>query len=438
MPDNRELATLFWLAVALCWVLSKPELRFGLRGIFRTLFQHPFLYLSLTGMAGYMALEVWAGARLGLWNRDLLNPTILWAVLSGGVMCFESNKAARDPRFFRTMLAETVAVGVFIEFFMNVFVMSLPAEIVTQFIIAALALMRGVAGNKPEHRQARKVFDVLFALIGFAFVAYTARRTYTDWATVDAREMTLEFILPVWLTIGLLPFTYVISLIITYDSVLRGINWAAKDRRPRWRAWFALATGLHFRHRDVNAFNRNWTKRLVEASSIMQAQTVMRSFRRERRAALQSIADAEERVRRYAGSDATDDGGRRLDQREFQETMDALRWLQAAQRNMHLNHGGRYCDDLLRMIGDDFRGLPDESGVVLKVADDGQSWYAWRRTITGWCFATGAAGPPPDLWEFDGPEPPRDFPGHDSIWGERPLAEGRNRNWQQSELEQTV
>jgi hypothetical protein len=98
MPDNRELATLLWLSVFLCWVLSKPELRSGLGGVLRSFF-HPFICLSLLAMAGYMALEVWAGARLGIWNSELLKPTLLWAVLSGGVMFFESNKAARDSRW---------------------------------------------------------------------------------------------------------------------------------------------------------------------------------------------------------------------------------------------------------------------------------------------------------------------------------------------------
>lgn len=428
MPDNRELATLFWLGVLLCWVLSKSELRSGLSGVFRSLFQS-FICLSLIAMAAYMALEVWAGARLGVWNSDLLNPTLLWAVLSGGVMFFESNKAARDPRFFRTVLAETVAIGVFVEFFMNMFVMSLLAELIVQPVIAAIAILRGVAGNKPENRQVRKFLDALLALTGFAFFAYTAWHTYTNWATLDAREMALEFLLPVWLTAGLLPYIYVLSLVITYDSALRGINWAAKDGRPRWRAWLALAAGLHFRHRDVSAFNWNRARQLVEAPSLSEARADVRDFRRERRAALQAIADEEERERRYAGSNETDEAGRRHDRREFDATIDALSFLETCQNNWHRNRGGRYRDDLLTMIGDHFRGLPEESGIELKVSGDGQSWYVWRRTITGWWFAIGAAGPPPDRWEFDGADPPQDFPGRDAVWGDRPFAADRNRNW---------
>ena len=67
------------------------------------------------------------------------------------------------------------------------------------------------------------------------------------------------------------------------------------------------------------------------------------------------------------------------------------------------------------MIGDDFtrQGLPKESGIALRVSKDGQAWYAWRRTVTGWCFAIEAIGQTPNQWEYDGPEPPQGFPGKD-------------------------
>jgi hypothetical protein len=71
------------------------------------------------------------------------------------------------------------------------------------------------------------------------------------------------------------------------------------------------------------------------------------------------------------------------------------------------NRGGRYRADLLELLGDfTSQGLPEDHGITLHVAKNGKSWWAWRRTVTGWCFAIGAVGPPPDQWEFDGPEPP--------------------------------
>lgn len=91
----------------------------------------------------------------------------------------------------------------------------------------------------------------------------------------------------------------------------------------------------------------------------------------------------------------TDDDGRQLDQREFEETRRALRWLATCQMGWYRNRGGRYRQELLDILGDFTKqGLPAEHGIELHVAPDGQRWWAGRQTITGWYFAIGAAGPP--------------------------------------------
>lgn len=138
----------------------------------------------------------------------------------------------------------------------------------------------------------------------------------------------------------------------------------------------------------------------------------------------------DDRLRRYAGSDETDREGRRLDRREFKETTDALRWVATCQMGWY-RRNDRYRPDLLDLLSDDFtrHGLPSESGITMRVAKKGQAWYAWRRTITGRCFAIGSSGPPPDQWELDGPEPPKGFPGQDITWGESAFANEVNRNW---------
>ena len=116
-----------------------------------------------------------------------------------------------------------------------------------------------------------------------------------------------------------------------------------------------------------------------------------------------------------------DDDGRRLDQREFKETKDALRALATAQMGWYRNRGGRYRPELIEILKPRFEdyGLPPDHGISLWVADDGQSWWAYRRTIAGWCFAVGAAAPPPDQWLYNGAEPPTGPPGEDAAWGER-------------------
>ncbi len=85
---------------------------------------------------------------------------------------------------------------------------------------------------------------------------------------------------------------------------------------------------------------------------------------------------------------------------------------------------GRYRPDLLKIMSDDFtrHGLPKDAGITIEVTKNGRAWYAWRRTVTGWCFAIGGSAGSPVEWEYDGPDPPRGLPGEQPDWGQEPSA----------------
>jgi hypothetical protein len=90
-----------------------------------------------------------------------------------------------------------------------------------------------------------------------------------------------------------------------------------------------------------------------------------------------------------------------------------------------------YKPDLIDRFGDDFssQGLPIPSSITMVVSDDAHRWYAWRRTPGGHHFAIGASEGPPNQWLYDGPDPPRDFPGLGSEWGDTPFSEEKAPNW---------
>ena len=240
-----------------------------------------------------------------------------------------------------------------------------------------------------------------------------------------------DFALPVWLTLGLLPFVYFMSLVAAYDSVFRRVNSSTADGRARWRARAALLTSFHICVRALNQFHTYWIGRLAVVSTFAEARKVIGEFKQQLQERARTVADEQERLRMYAGSDSTDEKGRRLDRREFKETIDALSTIHTCQVGWFRNRGGRYRDDLLQILDDSLtrHGLPRESGITLRVSEDGQSWYAWRRTVTGWCFAIGAAAAPPDQWKYDGAEPPKGYPGNDLSWGADPFSDEVSPNW---------
>jgi len=430
VPNNREWAILMWLGVVLLLVLLKKDLRGSLGGVLRAA-AHPRLLIPFGSMLGYVVLLAWLGSIVGFWRMGLIKDTIVWVVVSGLALFFGFADAAKKPHFFRNRFMAVLGITAFIEFFVNLFVLALIAELFLQPFLALLVGVSVVAGHEAQHRVVKKLVDALLAFIGFSLLTFALVELIANWGSTDKRLLALQLALPVWMTIGLLPFVYLLSLYATYEKAFGGVNFATKDRRARRRAKLAILTKLHFRHRDTNAFTWNWARKAAHAPDFAGARQVVADFLESQRDAERKAAEERERLRRYAGSDEVDADGRRLDRREFKETMRALDWLAICQMGWYRNPGERYRTELLEALGNDFtrHGLPPEAGITLKVSKDGKSWYAWRRTITGWCFAIGAAGPPPDQWKYDGPESPCGFPGKDRSWGGSAYSDEKSHNW---------
>ena len=237
---------------------------------------------------------------------------------------------------------------------------------------------------------------------------------------------------------SVLPFLYELSLLVAYESAFSRIAWSLRTQGgDPWRVKLALALVLRGRPRYAANFVGGWIEEAAAAGSFRGARRVVKAYKASLANKEKAAREARDRLDEYAGVRGTDRQGLQLDRREFVETKKALLSLATAQMGWYRNPGNRYRADLLDFFVPVLTRpeLPEEHGIVMRVARDGQAWYAWRRTVTGWCFAIGASSPPPDQWEFDGPEPPEGFPGQDPAWGAGPFGSAANPNWEEPTAE---
>jgi hypothetical protein len=430
--NNRELAALLLVIAVLAAASLVPPIRSSVRQLAGILFG-PKLLPRLLLMLAYVGLLIWLGLTTGIWSWDLASETVTWFVGSAFVLFMNQADASRQSGFFWRVVLQALGITFVIDFFMNdLFVLSLPAELVLQVLVTFLVLLSFVAAQDPAHRPVKKLADAIVWLIILALTCFILIQVVRQWDQVTTRANLLELLLPVWLTLAFLPFIYVSSILIAYGSAFDRIDRAMDDStHSSWRAKLALVSVLRARRVDASRFAGGWAKEGVAAPSFRGARRVAKEFKAWRRKSEAEREEAQDRLARNTGVQGTDADGRQLDRREFEETTKALRWLATSQMGWYRNHGGRYREDLLELLAPHFLadGLPASHGIAMDVSNDGQAWFAWRRTVTGWCFAIGASGPPPDQWEFDGPDPPTGFPGVDVGWGPAPFTMDVNPNW---------
>jgi hypothetical protein len=432
LVNSRELATVIWVVLVFVACLLVKPVRASLVKVAQTLAGPPLLE-TLVVLVMYVVLLAWIGHALGIWTTDLISETVWWFVGTAIVLLFNVTIAVGERGFFLRTLLEVFGFTLLLDFFMNdLFVFALPIELVLLAAITFLGLLTIVAGRDPTTRQVASATGCLMAFAGLGVAGFVIFNVVTNWSQVTTREHVLELLLPAWLTVGFLPFVYVISVLVAYESAFTRIKWSLRDRKVLvWKVQLALVSVLGGRARYAGRFTGGWIDDAASAGSFQGMRTVIKEFKRSIERSDRAASEESDRLVRYAGVSGTDSQGLQLDRREFLETRKALRDLATAQMGWYHHPGQRYRADLIDVFVPIFRniGLPESHGIVMRVARDGQAWYAWRRTVTGWCFAIGASAPPPDQWEFDGPQPPSDFPGTDPAWGSGPFRSEVNANW---------
>ncbi len=278
MLNNREWATIIWFGILLLGGLSKRELRSSFGHVLRAVLS-PAILFPLGGMLSYVVLEVWLGSKARLWRGDLTKDTVSWLILSALALFFNFEQASKQSHFFRRKVATAFGIAGFLEFLINMFTLNLIAELLLQPFIALLAMVSALGSDGIAKKRA----DRLLALIGFSLLILTIRQLYANWGDIDKHALALQIALPIWLTIALLPYIYLVSLYANYDSAFRHINHLTHDRKARRRAKLALIIKLHFRSRDSHDFAGPWYQRIASAPKFRAARQVVAQFQRERR-----------------------------------------------------------------------------------------------------------------------------------------------------------
>jgi hypothetical protein len=425
---NREWATLFWVVVLAAVILWKPSGRASVASIVTTLL-HPKLLVPLGLFALWMTGVVAVGARLGLWEPEMLKDTLLWA-FPGIALVFASVKAGSERAFFRRRVREAVGLTVLLEFYLNFATLDLIPEILLQ---AGLFLAVGVsafASREEGARQAKQAADVLLGILVLVMLVPPAVQLASEWQTLDAAQTAKDIALPVWMTIGALPFIYVLTVYSAYEQAFMHMSFANDHKLPPWRARITLMAAFHGRYGEVERFAGKWPWELVHAKGWRASWQVIRDQRASLRAEKAAKRQAADDLVRYSGVQGLDGRGRQLDKREFKETVKALETLANAHMGWYRNHRSRYQPDILTRFPDAYaRDLPHDHGITMAVSRSGQSWYAWRRTPSGLYLAIGAAGPPPDQWFYEGMKPPSGFPKVNPDWTLAPFERGPNWEW---------
>lgn len=273
--NNREIATLIWLAILAVAVFRHASVRIAFRGLLRAFVQRQILLIY-----GVAALYVGACIAFlswwGIWTADNLKSTIFWSITFVFVTLIDANRIDEDKTYFGRTIGDTLGLTGLLVFIGGLESFSLPAEMLFVPVMSFVSLMHQVGLRDPAHKPASSCLGALLVVAGIAILAYSIHATWLEWAKFDLRKNLSELLVPILLSLLFLPFLYALSIFLVYDRNFTNIAYALPDkglaRFARGRALFAFRTDLDLlkRWRHIVA-QRRPSDRLGVVQAIAQA-----------------------------------------------------------------------------------------------------------------------------------------------------------------------
>jgi hypothetical protein len=140
--------------------------------------------------------------------------------------------------------------------------------------------MSEYSGQKPEYVAVKKLFDWLMTLFGIFLLFHVARGIYLHHADLLKPYVLLSLILPIWLTLFLIPFLYIARLVSSYENLFLHMSFFMNDEALRtYVRWRTLGL-CHLNLKRLNRFRGEGLPALRVIENRSGADQLFNNFRR--------------------------------------------------------------------------------------------------------------------------------------------------------------
>lgn len=241
--SNREWAVLIWLTLVVVGINFSKSIRQSFGGVLRSLLS-PLIVIPLMLAACYAVGEIYLLRQIGWWTIANLKSTVLWLITFAFVAIFEVAAPKNHKLGLGKVTRDIITFTSIFVFITELHSFSLPIEIAALPIVTFIALTYEVAKLKPEHAMASKLLGTLLALIGLGYFSFSLWMTAEKFGQTATWANALEFIVPIALSIGFLPFLYAIRIYSAYNSAFVTIsNFGINSELVPYARWLAI-TGI--------------------------------------------------------------------------------------------------------------------------------------------------------------------------------------------------
>ena len=207
--NNREIAGSIWLVLVFALVSLKKDVRRGFRGIVDAVLE-PRLIMVFASYAVCVAALAWIGSKIGVWTTSQIIPTTVWYFVGGLPLLFRAFDAKEGTQHFRGYAKAVISGIALLEFLYVAKTFSLPAELVLTPIVTIVGLLAVFSERDPEHASVNSLMNWLLAIVVVIIFWNSVSQIWNEPEKFFTTDTFRAFVLPIYLTIGSIPFFYVL------------------------------------------------------------------------------------------------------------------------------------------------------------------------------------------------------------------------------------
>lgn len=269
--NNREIASLIYIAALLLILILWKKGRDGLCAIIRAFFQ-PKLATIFLIMSLYVAVCAAILDAMKIWDWSNLKTTLLWWLTAGFAAVFKAQDATDKPGAFERLVKETLTWTAVITFIAEVHSLPLVAELILLPALAFFSMMLAISQARREHAILIGPLTWVLSVAGLFLVAFSVRGIIQDPTDFLEWDQAREFFVPIALSLMFIPFIFALATLMAYETTFTSLRFRVDDQRllnyARWRAFGAFG------------FDTNGVKRLtrdIHVRSVVDRDSVDRA-----------------------------------------------------------------------------------------------------------------------------------------------------------------
>jgi hypothetical protein len=254
--NNREIATTIWLAIIFLWALSISGVRHSIRNVLRVFFNKKII-APLIAMLVYIFLVVMAFKKIGFWDMSAAKDTILWTLGTAFATYFSLNKVAQDSNYFKNVILDNIKFILILEFVVNLYSFNLAIELIVIPVVSLIVILNAFAESKPEYKRVKNFLNFFLGVFGLFLLAFTFREIILDFQNFATLKNLRDFFLPPLLSIALLPFVYIMALVMQYETFFVRIDIANKNSSIAKNVKRKIFATCHINLSKLNKVSKN-------------------------------------------------------------------------------------------------------------------------------------------------------------------------------------